>query len=189
VTDAEAALAQVACAEAALLTANGGAALLVAVAATVPCGERLVVQRGHVVDLGGSPVDIARLAAVVPVEIGFADACSAMALGAALGTAKAGLLVGGIAGDELLDLPRFGWACHRAGVPVIVHLNRGRDWTARLDAGADLVVVDLARSLGIDGGLLLGRADLVATARRRRDGVASLLAPRSALEAEVRLED
>jgi seryl-tRNA(Sec) selenium transferase len=189
VTDAEAALAREACAEAALLTANGGAALLLAVAAAAPCGERLLLQRGHVVDLGGSPLDIVRLAGAVPVEIGFADWCSQMALEAALSGARAGLFVGGIAVNGLLDLPRFGWACHQAGVPVIVHLNRGRDWKARLDAGADLVVVDLARSLGIDGGLVLGRADLVATARRRRDGVASLLAPRSALEAEVRLED
>ncbi|MFO1066993.1 MAG: hypothetical protein U1E14_00530 [Geminicoccaceae bacterium] len=187
-TDAEAALARAACAEAALLAANGGAALLLAVAAAVPCGERLVLQRGHVVDLGGSPLDIVRLAGAVPVEVGFADACGEKALGAAMAGARAGLFVGGVAADGLLDLPRFAWACHQAGVPAIVHLNSGRDWTARLDAGADLVVVDLMRSAGVDGGLVLGRADLVAMARERLAAVPSLLAPPAGLAATFRLE-
>lgn len=173
-------------AEDALLLASGGAGLIAGLRA-VAGGGAVVVQRGHAVDVGGSPLRLAAMAGCAVVEVGLADRCGAAELAAALDGAAAGLLVDtpAAARDGLLDLKRFLWACHAARRPVLVHSRRPPPWIFLLDAGADLVSVDLGPSLGRPGGLLVGRAELVARARAELEALPALLAPGPELAAAV----
>jgi seryl-tRNA(Sec) selenium transferase len=158
--------------EDALVVANGGAGLIAALAA---CGSPVLIQRGHVVDIGGSPLRLIEMAGGRPVEVGLVDRCDAAEIEAA-GEAKTGLFVVEAAGPGLVDLPNFLWACHRKGWPGVAYLGPSRAWISPLDAGADLVVVDLGRSVGVAGGVVAGRAELVGRARRAVEALPLLLA-------------
>jgi seryl-tRNA(Sec) selenium transferase len=164
-------------AEAALATPSGGAALLLALTACLgPERRGVMIQRGHCRDVGGSPLRLIAMAGGWPVEIGLADRCRSEEAEAAIAGAAAGLFLvragRGLAG--LLDLPRFAWVCRAAGRPLVVHLGRSPAWTAALDAGADLVVLDLALALAGTGGIVAGDGQRIAAAVREREALPAL---------------
>jgi seryl-tRNA(Sec) selenium transferase len=166
-------------AEAALATPSGGAALLLALATCLAPGRRgVAIQRGQCRDIGGSPLRLIAMAGGEPREIGLADRCRIDEAEVALVDAALGLFVvdADLSAPGLLDLPRFAWACRAAGRPVVAHLGHSRAWVASLDAGAGLVVLDLALALGGTGGVVAGDAALVALAARERDRLPALYA-------------
>lgn len=171
--------------EDALPVANGGAGLI---AATAACGQGVVIQRGHVVDIGGSPLRLIALAGCRAVEVGLVDRCDAVEVEEA--AAEVGLFVAEAARPGLVDLPSFLWACRRAGRPAIVYLGTQTAWIPALDAGADLVVVDLGRSVGTPGAVVAGRAGLVGRVRAFVESLSVLLAapPEILAAATVQLE-
>ncbi len=181
---AEATLARALAADAALLLASGGAGLVAGLRA-LASGGTVVLQRGQAVDVGGSPLRLAALAGCAVREIGLADRCAAGELAEALLGTAAGLFVVADGPPGLLDLPHFLWGCHERGRPVLVHTREPPPWIRRIDAGADLLSVDLAPLLGEPGGLLAGRAELVARARAERDALPALLDPAPALGARL----
>lgn len=151
--------------EDALVLANGGAGAIAALAA---CGPAVLIQRGHVVDIGGSPLQLIAMASARAVEVGLADKCDAAEVENA--DATGGLFIGEGARPGLLDLPRFLWACHTRDRPAVVYLG-GHGWIAALDAGADLIVIDLQRHRQAPGAVVAGRAGAM---RRVREAVAAL---------------
>jgi seryl-tRNA(Sec) selenium transferase len=157
--------------EDALVVANGGAGLIAALAA---CGSTVVIQRGHVVDIGGSPLRLIEMAGCRAVEVGLVDRCDAAEVEKA--EATAGLFVVEAARPGLVDLPNFLWRCHQAGRPGVAYLGTSLAWIPPLDAGADLVIVDLGRSVGVTGAVVAGRAELVARARDTVSAMPVLLA-------------
>lgn len=171
--------------EDALVVANGGAGLIAAMSA---CGPRIIIQRGHVADIGGSPLRLIAMAGCRAVEVGLVDLCDAVEVGNA--EADAGLFAAEAARPGLVDLPHFLWACHRASRPAIVYLGSQTEWVGVLDAGADLVVVDLGRSVGIAGAVVAGRAELVARARAAVESLPVMLAapPETLAAAAAQLE-
>lgn len=152
--------------EDALVVANGGAGVVAALAA---CGPAVAIQRGHVVDIGGSPLRLIEMAGARAVELGLVDKCEVADIGKA--EASCGLFVVEAAGAGLVELPGFLWACHRLDRPVVAYLGTSRAWIPPFDAGADLVVIDLARSGTGSGAIVAGRAEPM---RRVRDAVAAL---------------
>ena len=153
-------------AEDALVVANGGAGVIAALAA---CGPAVAIQRGHLVDIGGSPLRLIAMAGARAVEVGLVDRCDRAEVETA--EATGGLFVVEAAREGLADLPNFLWACHRLERPVVAYLGTSRAWIPPLDAGADLVVIDLARSGSGSGAIVAGRAEPM---RRVRDAVAAL---------------
>ena len=179
-------LAKLLLAEDALVVANGGAGLIAALAA---CGPTVLIQRGHVLDIGGSPLLLIGMAGCRAVEIGLVDRCDPAEIEHA--EATAGLFVVEAARPGLVDLPDFLWRCHRAGRPGVAYLGTSLEWLPLLDAGADLVIVDLGRSVGVPGAVVAGRADLVARARKVVAATPVLLAAsaETVAAAEAQLEE
>lgn len=146
--------------------------------------NRVVVQRGDVVDIGGGSIlQLLRLAGAEPVEVGAVDRCGPDELRAALAGATAGLFVWRAAAPAgLVDLPGFAWACRAAGSACVVAL-RGPAVTvaAALDAGARLVVADAAEALGGGPplGLVAGAAPPVRACRAQAEGVGRVALPRA----------
>lgn len=145
--------------------------------------DRVVVQRGDVVDIGGGSIlQLLRLAGAEPLEVGAVDRCDTDELRAALAGAAAGLFVWRApAPAGLVDLPGFAWACREAGSACVVAL-RGPAGTvaAALDAGARLVVADAAEVFGGPPlGLVAGAAPLVRACRAQADGVGRVALPRA----------
>jgi seryl-tRNA(Sec) selenium transferase len=138
--------------------------------------HRIVLQRGQAVELGGVPLlQLLRLAGAEPVEVGTARACAPDAFAAALSTGTAaGFCLAG-AEPGLVDMARCVWACRRAGVPSLVLADATAGPLAALDAGADLVVIDVAALYGgPETGVIAGRADLVAACALQERGLAAL---------------
>jgi L-seryl-tRNA(Ser) seleniumtransferase len=143
--------------------------------------RRIVLQLGQAAELGGVRLlQVLRLAGAQPVTVGMARACNEDELAATLAEgASAGLFVADPANDAtgLVPLAPFVWACRRAGVPSLVLVPGGLPLAA-LDAGADLVVVDVARVYGgPEAGLIAGRADLVAACALQERGLGALFRP------------
>ncbi len=85
--------------------------------------NRIVLQRGQIVDIGDSSIpQMLRLGGAVAEEIGAVDRCKPGELDAMLaGGVVAGLFVaapGAPAG--LIDLPHWVWHCHQASRPALV---------------------------------------------------------------------
>lgn len=191
-TDPFASLARLLTAPAAFAYGSVSGALLVAVAGAITGTDmaaalrlpdatgrerRLVVQRGHLVEVGGVALNrLVRFGGAVPVEAGTVERCRVADLGALLGDGAAcGLFVEpeGHRTDELVGMAEFVWACRRAGVPSFV-LPAGAPLAA-LDAGADLVVVDAAAAYGgAEIGLLAGRTELIEACRLQAHGIGAL---------------
>ncbi len=175
-------------AEAACIWHDWAGALLVAVAGTCAGGDgpnRIVLQRGHVVDIGGGSIpQLLRLAGAAPVEVGAVDLCRVDDLRAALlapGTAAGLFVLGPAAPAGLVDLPGFVWCCGEAGRTALVAIRGGAASPAALDAGADLVVADAAEVFGGPPlGLVAGRAPLVRACLAQRDGLGRVALPRAA---------
>lgn len=167
-------------AEDALVVANGGAGIVAALAA---CGGAVLIQRGHLVDIGGSPLRLVAMAGCRAVEVGLVDRCDPGEVERA--EADAGLFVAEAARPGLVDLPAFLWACHRRTRPVVAYLGTSPSWVAPLDAGADLVIVDLARAAGGSGAVIAGRGGLVAGARAEVERLPLLLAAAAGVAAEA----
>jgi seryl-tRNA(Sec) selenium transferase len=141
--------------------------------------RRIVLQRGQAIELGGMPLlQLLRLAGAEPVEAGTARACAPDALAAALATgAAAGFCLAG-AEPGLVDMARCAWACRTAGVPSLVLADAVAGPLAALDAGADLVVIDVAALYGgPEAGVIAGRAGLVAACTLQERGVGALFRP------------
>ena len=172
-------------AEDALIVANGGAGVIAALAA---CGPSIAIQRGHLVDIGGSPLRLIAMAGARAVEVGLVDRCDRAEVETA--EATGGLFVVEAARPGLVDLPNFLWACHRLERPVVAYLGGSRAWIPQLDAGADLVVIDLARSAGVAGAVVAGRSEPMRRARTAVTALPGLLAAPGeiAAAAEAQLE-
>jgi seryl-tRNA(Sec) selenium transferase len=137
--------------------------------------HRIVVQRGHVVELGGlSVAQILRIAGALPVEAGTVGRCREPELTALLAEgAASGLFIEAARGSELLGMAEFVWACRRAGVPSVVVAADVP--LAALDAGADLVVVDVAQAYGgQELGLIVGHAEALAACTLQQTGLGAL---------------
>ena len=190
VSDPLATLARLLAAPAALPCSTPAGALLVAVAATITgCDlaaalrlpdaggreRRIVVQRGQMVEFGGlSVAQILRIGGALPVEAGTVERCREREVSALLAEGAAGgLFIEGAPGSELLGMAELVWACRRAGVlSVVVPATTP---LAALDAGADLVVVDVARAYGgPEIGLIVGRADALAACAVQQSGLGAL---------------
>lgn len=167
-------------AEDALVVANGGAGVVAALAA---CGGAIVIQRGHLVDIGGSPLRLIAMAGCRAVEIGLVDRCDPGEVERA--EADVGLFVVEAGRPGLVELPAFLWACHQRTRPVVVYLGTSQSWIAPLDAGADLVIVDLARAVGGSGAVIAGRGELVVRARAEVGRLPALLAASAGVAAEA----
>lgn len=137
--------------------------------------RRLVLQRRHVVEVEGvSLLQLLRLAGAIPVETGAASGCGTDELAAHLAQgAAAGLFVA--EGAAPGELPAFVWACREARVPALVLADPTVGPLAALDAGADLVVVDVARTYGGRAlGLIVGREPLVRACALQERGLGAL---------------
>jgi seryl-tRNA(Sec) selenium transferase len=173
-------------AEAACLWGGWAGALVVAAAACVagedpravgllpdPGGRpnRIVLQRGHVLDLGGGSVpQLLRLGGALPAEVGSADRCGPEELDAALSAAAA---------PGLLPLAPFAWRCREAGRPAVVAILDGAaSHAAALDAGADLVVLDGSALGGPPCGIVAGSERLVRACLAQDRGVGRALRAR-----------
>lgn len=121
---------------------------------------RVAVPRGHLVRIGGVAVlELLRLGGAAAVEVGEADGFAADELA---GAAPAALLVAERATPA--ELAGALWACRGAGAVAIVVAASP---LAALDAGAELVLVDIARHCGgPPTGVIAGRADLVTACAR-----------------------
>ena len=174
-------------AEAACVWHDWAGALLVAAAACVAGSSscRIVLQRGHVVDVGGGSIPrLLRLAGAEPVEVGAVDLCRTEALRAALlepGTVAGLFVLCQVTPAGLVDLPRFAWACREAGRTALVAMRGAASPAAALDAGADLVVADAAEALGGPPlGLVAGRASLMLACSAQRELAGRVALPRAA---------
>ena len=146
--------------------------------------RRVVVQRSQVVAIGGVALpQLVRIAGAVLVEVGDADGCHQDELAATLaGGAAAGLHIerDGPADARGVGMARFVWECREAGVPSVVALVGSTGPLAALDAGADLVVLDMARAYGgLPAGVIAGRADLIAACALQARGLGALFATSS----------
>jgi hypothetical protein len=107
-------------AEAACVWHDWAGALLVVAAACVAgsSSNRIVLQRGHAVDIGGGSIPgLLRLPGAEPVEAGAVDLCRLEELRGALaapGTSAGLFVLGPSLPAGLVDLPRFAWACREA---------------------------------------------------------------------------
>jgi D-glucosaminate-6-phosphate ammonia-lyase len=191
--DALAALARLLTAEAACLCSSPAAAVAVAVAGRVAGMDlaavrglpevagrerRVVLPRGQVVELGGlSVLQLLRLGGAQPVEVGTVERCAAEELAAVLaGGAAAGLYVDG--GPAPVGMAPFVWECRGAGVPALVVGVGAGSPLAALDAGADLLVLDVRQCHGgPPTGLIVGRGDLVAACALQEQGIGALFRP------------
>jgi D-glucosaminate-6-phosphate ammonia-lyase len=187
-------LARLLTAEAARVCATPAGALVVAVAACIAGTElaavqrlpdtagrprRIVLQRGHAIELGGVPLlQLLRLAGAEPVEVGTVRRCAPDELDAALADgAVAGLCVAGTE-PGLVDTARCVWACRTARLPSLVVADAAAGPLAALDAGADLVVIDVAALYGgPEAGVIAGRAGLVAACTLQERGLGALFRP------------
>jgi seryl-tRNA(Sec) selenium transferase len=187
-------LAELLTAESACACSSLAGALLVAVAGSVAGEElaavlrlpdagdrecRVVVQRRHMVQIGGVALaQLLRLVGAVPVEVGTAEGCREDELAAMLGQGAAcGLHIeqDGSADRPGIGMARFIWACRQAGVPSIVALLGSIGPLAALDAGADLVVLDVAHLYGGPAlGLAVGRAERIAACDLQARGIGGL---------------
>ena len=117
-------------ADAALVTANPQAAVVLAVAAVLAAGDAaavrrlplvdgrpngIVLQRAQMVTFGAPITQLLRLAGGKPHAIGTVDACGAFELQAALPMAAGALYVaaGQGAGRPTMSAAEMAWACHK----------------------------------------------------------------------------
>ena len=88
-------------------------------------------------------LQLLRLGGARPAEIGTVERCAVEELAAALaGGAAAGLYVDG--GAAPVGMAPFVWECRRVGVPALVVGAGAGGPLATLDAGADLLVLDVS---------------------------------------------
>lgn len=155
-------------AEAAALAHGLAGAVILAALAVRPGGRRIVLQKGHDIDIGG-PLSALLAVTGAPVhEIGSIDRATPDELEAALDEAAAAVVY---VADErlqnggLIGLPDFRWIARQHGVPAIVIAPDTDNWEGLLDAGADLLVLDAASALdGPPVGIVAGLAEPVAAA-------------------------
>lgn len=137
--------------------------------------RRLVLQRRQVVEVDGvSLLQLLQLAGAEPVEVGTASRCGMDELAAYLAAgAAAGLFLAEAGAPG--ELPAFVWACRSARVPALVLADPTVGPLAALDAGADLVLVDVARTYGGPAlGLIVGREPLVRACALQERGLGGL---------------
>ena len=187
VLEGEQAIARQLGAEDAALVASAGLAVVVGLRACGGGSNAVVLQRGHVIDVGGSPLEWVRMAGLAALEIGLVDRCRTDELEATLPAVGAGLFVSLPASQApgLIDLPHFLWACHRADRPVLAHYRGGPPWDWLLDTGADLISIDLGCGIGRAGGLVVGRSAMMGRLRAERSRSPALYAPPSTLAGVV----
>lgn len=155
-------------------------------------GRGVAVPAGQFVTFGDAPLEqLLRLAGAVPVPVGTVDAGGRHELEAALGPDMvAGLWVVGETTKprDGPDLAGFVYTCRRAGKRTVVVDPASGRWTAWLDAGADLVVLDARAGLGgPEGGVLAGRLEAVRACVLNGLGIgAALRASETTLEATIR---
>lgn len=184
------AIAQATGADAGHMTACAAAAITLASAAAITgsdlalverlpdCGDlpnEVVLLKGHNCHFSGEIGQMVRLSGARLVEVGTVNRATPELLRGALGerTAAALYVVSHqTAQVGMIDLPEFCKICHDAGVPVIVDAAAEYDLRGFLQAGADLVLYSAHKFLGgLTGGIIAGRADLVAACRMQDKGI------------------
>ncbi len=177
-------------ADAGHMTACAAAAITVATAATITgtdlakverlpdCADlpnEVVLLKGHNCHFSGEIGQMVRLSGARLVEVGTINRATAELLRGALGprtTAALYVVSHQTAQTGMIDLPSFCKICHDADVPVIVDAAAEHDLRGFLTAGADLVLHSAHKFLGgLTGGIIAGRADLVAACRMQDQGI------------------
>jgi seryl-tRNA(Sec) selenium transferase len=155
-------------AEAAALAHGLAGAVMLAALATRPAGRRVVMQKGHDIEIAGPLSALLALTGAEIVEIGSVDRATPAELETALADAAAATFFvadEGLAERGLIELPQFRWIARQSGVPTIVVAPATRNWEGLLDAGADLLVLDAATALdGPAVGIVAGSSRLIAAA-------------------------
>ncbi len=184
------AIAQATGADAGHMTACAAAAITLAAAAAITgtdlarverlpdCGDlpnEIVLLKGHNCHFSGEIGQMVRLSGARLVEVGTVNRASPELLRGALTSRTAAALYvvsHQTAQVGMIELPVFCKTCHDAGVPVIVDAAAEYDLTGFLQAGADLVLYSTHKFLGgLTGGIIAGRADLIAACRMQDKGI------------------
>lgn len=154
--------------------------------------RRIILQRAHAVALDGlSVLQLLRLVGADPVEAGTADRCRRDELAGLLRAGAAAALwleIPDASKEGCLDLAWFAWTCRAAGVPSVALTRARTSPLTAFDAGVDLVVIDIAAGYGgVEGGLIAGRADLVAACQSHAQGIGALFLADADLRQEALL--
>ncbi len=177
-------------ADAGHMTACAAAAITIAVAATMTgsdlaLAERLpdcadlanevVLLKGHNCHFSGEIGQMVRLSGARLVEVGTVNRATGELLRGALNertTAALYVVSHQTAQTGMIDLPTFAGICHDAQIPVVVDAAAEYDLRGFLAAGADLVLYSAHKFLGgLTGGIIAGRAGLVAACRLQDQGI------------------
>lgn len=138
--------------------------------------RRILLPRRHATAMAGIPLSrLLHWAGAEPVEVGADALCPADELAALLAAGAAACLLGDRDPAGLAPLIRAG---RDALVPTLVVAGEAIGPLAALDAGADLVLVDLALSYGGPGlGLIVGSGPLVRACAMQDRGIGRLFRP------------
>ncbi|HTN98282.1 MAG TPA: aminotransferase class V-fold PLP-dependent enzyme [Nordella sp.] len=178
-------------AEAGFVTACTGAAISLAIAATMTGADRARIARlpdtsglartevavlaGHLISYGAPVEQAIRITGARVVAAGQATSVAEYEFDAALGdqTAAALYVVSHhTAQSGMIGLRRFAEIAHAKGVPVIVDGAAEYDLTGFLSQGADLALYSAHKFLGgVTAGIVAGRRDLVQAAYLQNRGI------------------
>jgi L-seryl-tRNA(Ser) seleniumtransferase len=183
-------IARVTGAEAGFVTGCTAAGISVAVAAAMTGSDlarverlpdvsglrhRVILQKGHEVNFGGTVTQMIRLTGATPVEIGTATSCAAYQLEGAIDERTAAavfVLSHHTVQSGLLDLRAFSAICRARGVPVIVDAAAEYDWPGMLAAGATAVIFSAQKApAGTTAGIIAGTRDFVRACFHQERGI------------------
>lgn len=141
--------------------------------------NKIVVQKGHVIGIGDSPLgQVLRLTGAEVVEVGEALDCAKFHLESNLtpDVAAAVYVLGDVFPPNLLSLETFIKICKSKNVPVIVDAAYETNFTHLIEKGADLVVHSGQKWLGgATAALIAGRKDLVHACYLQEMGIGRLM--------------
>jgi L-seryl-tRNA(Ser) seleniumtransferase len=183
-------IARVTGAEAGFVTGCTAAGISVAVAAAMTGSDlarverlpdvtglrhRVILQKGHEVNFGGTVTQMIRLTGATPVEIGTATSCAAYQLEGAIDERTAAavyVLSHHTVQSGLLGLAAFSAICGARGVPVIVDAAAEYDWPGMLAAGATAVIFSAQKApAGTTAGVIAGSRDFARACFHQERGI------------------
>jgi seryl-tRNA(Sec) selenium transferase len=189
----ETALAERLEAEGALLAASLAAATVWALAGLLgrgATGRDVLLPLAHLGRIEGAPLaELIRLAGAEPRAVGTVRDCPEAELARALADRPAAALL--LVDPELPEVvppARFLWLAREAAVPSLLLDAASGRWTAWLDGGASLVLLEAEALAGVEGGILVGDATAIAACRAAEAASAACRAPtalRTALAAAL----
>lgn len=183
-------LSEVTGAEAGFVTSCAAAGIALSVAACVTEGDlneisrvpfvhtrknKIVVQRGHVINFGADLLQMVRLGGGEPVQIGSVNKVEPYALEGNLTDETAAVLYvvsHHTSSHGMLSLPEVIAAAEARNVPVIVDAAAESDLKKYVKSGADLVVYSGHKAIGgPTSGVVVGREPLISYCRRQNRGI------------------